>query len=634
MTIPRMAELLVQSLQAERNGALKHAVELCRQALAETGSESALDVRLRLGKLLLSLGGTHISEAQEVLETARELANSDGSIRHESTAEHLLALVARRQGNLSRAVALLEDSPVLRDPSAPGQQMGQLFHYRGLLAGDSGDLVNSERLLLRAWGFYREAGYEPGEAEVLDSLANNLLRRGNTSSARKFCQIALDLKRKSHDRYGEAITLGTIGRIELLANEPVAAKQAFSEDLEIAREIGDQQGIAIMLNSLADVAMLERQFVEAESLYRDSRTQIPEETNCYFATVGMVRALLAQGRHEDAAAEHSQLSRWQPYDRPDLDAVTRGWGAAIIARQGDAEIAEGELSQTVQVLKDRNQLLDAIPFLFELRDLYQSRGDLAKAASRMGEVLDLWSECGAARGVAEIEAWLRQVEHPDLMRLVLERHFPDFVVSEVLAGLKLPEPKLSRVTILFCDIRGYTSMSEGLRPTEIVEVLNEWFSEASVAIRRHGGVIDKFIGDAVLALFGVPEPSERDASAAVGAAIDMRDALRSFNLRRQALGGAPLRIGIGIDQGEVVVGFIGSHLRQSYTAIGDAVNTASRLEGTTKDYPGCEILISERVEREQVAQGTAETEFKGLAELKGKAQPLAVYQVHGYRRKH
>jgi class 3 adenylate cyclase len=344
-------------------------------------------------------------------------------------------------------------------------------------------------------------------------------------------------------------------------------------------------------------------------------------------------ALLAQGRHEEAALEHQKVSRWQPVDRPDLDAVTNGWRAAIAARQGDAETAERALSQTVQVLKDRNQLLDAIPFLFELRDLYEARGDLAKAASLMGQVLDLWSECGAARGVAEIEAWLRHVEHPDLMRLVLERHFPDFVVAEVLAGLKLPEPKLSRVTILFCDIRGYTSMSEGLRPTEIVEVLNEWFSEASVAIRRHGGVIDKFIGDAVLALFGVPEPNEHDASAAVGAAIDMRDALRSFNLRRQALGGTPLRVGIGIDQGEVVVGFIGSHLRQSYTAIGDAVNTASRLEGKTKDYPGCEILISERVEREQAAKGTAETEFKGLAELKGKAQPLPVYQVHGYRRK-
>src|SRR5207248_6909987 len=112
------------------------------------------------------------------------------------------------------------------------------------------------------------------------------------------------------------------------------------------------------------------------------------------------------------------------------------------------------------------------------------------------------------------------------------------------------------------------------------------------------------------ALFGVPEPRESMAADAVRAALELRDALDAINMRHRFLGLREIRIGIGIDQGEAVLGFIGSHLRQSYTAIGDVVNTAARLESATKEV-GCDILISDRVDAVQRRSAVAETQYVG-----------------------
>src|SRR4029077_9431010 len=133
------------------------------------------------------------------------------------------------------------------------------------------------------------------------------------------------------------------------------------------------------------------------------------------------------------------------------------------------------------------------------------------------------------------------------------QHLPDHVVDGILSGrLSRRVSHKQEVTVLFCDVRNYTNLSEGLPPEQVVELLNEWFAEATRAIRRHGGVVDKFIGDAVMALFGVPEPRDDAAADAVRAALEMRDALAAMNLRQQALGGKEIRVGIGIDGGEAV----------------------------------------------------------------------------------
>jgi class 3 adenylate cyclase len=632
MSRSKSTDLLDQALRAERLGRFQEARDLLRQAVSAVEDPLTLDARLRLGKLLIQAGPPHREEAQAVLSAARALAEQRGLPRQAAGAIHLMALLARNHGQLDEALGLLAESPAARLQEQPNPATGQLLQYQGLVEADRGELDRAERLLCLAHKAYREAHHDPGVAEVCDSLANLLLKRGKSRAALNFALMSLALKRKRSDRYGEGISLGTVGRAHVLQAQYAEAAEAFRQDLEIARELGDERGIGIMLNSLGEVALLQRNLAAAADYYQNNLGGDRGPYNMIHAQLGLARVHLAADRTDDAATCCDRVESLLEQN-PKIHGLTdllNGVRGAIARRQGDAETGERLLSQAIESLVRRNQAIDTIPLLYELRDLHQSLGRTARAVEVMARALDLLSECGSEQGVEDVERWLRTVDSPGLIRLALERHFPPWLVQDILSGhLRQPPTRKQEITVLFSDVRGYTSLTEGLAPEQVVELLNEWFEEATRAIRRHGGIVDKFIGDAVMALFGVPEPRDDAAACAVAAALEMRNALAALNLRQSVRGGLEIRVGIGIDTGEAVVGYFGSHLRRSYTAIGDSVNTASRLESATKDFPGCDILISQRTEQTLRGAGTAELTFLGHAELKGKEQKVPVYQVLG-----
>jgi adenylate cyclase len=185
------------------------------------------------------------------------------------------------------------------------------------------------------------------------------------------------------------------------------------------------------------------------------------------------------------------------------------------------------------------------------------------------------------------------------------------------------EPKDAELTILFCDVRDFTSISESLKPGELREYINEYLTAMSVVIReRHRGTLDKYIGDAIMAFWGAPVDDPGHARNAVLAALDMQGEARALNARFTARGWPSLRIGIGIESGTVRVGDMGSQLRRAYTAMGDAVNTASRLEGRTKHY-GVEILVGEATR--QLARDLGFREIDRVR-VKGKGRSLTIFE--------
>jgi adenylate cyclase len=184
------------------------------------------------------------------------------------------------------------------------------------------------------------------------------------------------------------------------------------------------------------------------------------------------------------------------------------------------------------------------------------------------------------------------------------------------------------VTILFSDIRSYTTLTEGADAHQIVEMLNEYFTYMVDVIFHHEGILDKFIGDAIMAVFGAPfARPDADPFNAVSAALDMDAALRRYNELRLSQGKRAIDVGIGISSGEVICGYIGSERRMEYTAIGDGVNLASRLEGATKQY-GARVMVSEFTHA-RLSDRFVFRELDNL-QVKGKTRGVRVYEVLGH----
>jgi adenylate cyclase len=193
--------------------------------------------------------------------------------------------------------------------------------------------------------------------------------------------------------------------------------------------------------------------------------------------------------------------------------------------------------------------------------------------------------------------------------------------GESLGGKSVP------ATVMFCDIRDFTPIAEELGAHGTVSLLNEYFTIMVDCIQKQGGMLDKFIGDAIMAVFGLPLPHDDDEDRAVRAAISMMNELKRWNRERSAQGKRPIDIGIGLNTDSVVSGNIGSPRRMDYTVIGDGVNLASRLESACKEY-GTRILISENTFRK--LKGTYRTREVDRVVVKGKREPAAVFEILDY----
>ena len=219
-------------------------------------------------------------------------------------------------------------------------------------------------------------------------------------------------------------------------------------------------------------------------------------------------------------------------------------------------------------------------------------------------------------------AMTREIAGKDRMRMILEEAVSSEVAQALMKSSLAPAGEIREATVLFSDIRGYTAMSEEMDSLDVVSLLNDYFSVMAPIVEKYGGIVDKFIGDGMLAIFGAPGELPNDARSAVECALEMREAVREFNGRQRAEGRREIEIGIGINSGLLMAGTLGSRKRRNYTVLGRTVNIGARL--CSKAPPG-HILVSEatkdRAGADLVVSGPEPMLLKGIT------SPFVVYDV-------
>lgn len=330
---------------------------------------------------------------------------------------------------------------------------------------------------------------------------------------------------------------------------------------------------------------------------------------------------------EDRLNVPVQLAKWQPRDDLVFGVLVQAQLVRSMLNQGFIQPAPMLLVGFLCVLFALFWFGDSVAIklpifivmstgLLALSDMLLLKGSWLPPAGM------LFTGAAAFGGSSALQAWRNFRDKQHLMRTFSGSVSPE-VMKEIIAGGVGAERKGRKlpVCVLFSDIRGFTTMSEKLPAEEVVSLLNRYFARMTAAVHRHGGTVDKFIGDGMMAFFGAPNLIACPEKSALAAANDMVTALEELNAEFIAEGRSSIAIGIGLHSGEVVIGYIGSPERHEYTAIGDTVNIAARLEGLCKEV-GAPIVCSETVYK---AVGMPESLVNcGERALKGRSS-LVVY---------
>ena len=392
--------------------------------------------------------------------------------------------------------------------------------------------------------------------------------------------------------------------------------------IEKGETLGDETALA-QLDSRIDTAMA------------DTRRELNAEIEPLLAALDSGDAKATADSLERVDALRDDLNQKLDAVRADMLAIVKADAAKTVQKQRQAMVIAAVLTALAAALGLVFAVLVSGGMTRPVRRLLE--GAHAVEAGHLDETLPVTSQDEIGHLTVAFNRMVEQLRHKERMRETFGKYVDPRIVEGLIDRPMLAVDGQRRVmTVLFCDVKGFTGASEGMTPQGLVKVMNRYFSVMSAPIRDHGGVIDKYIGDAIMAYWGPPFTENADqARLASLAALDMLERVASLRAEFPELLGLrslPISfdIRIGIATGEALVGSIGSELMMSYTVMGDTVNLASRLEGANKVYGGRVLVSAATVAGADEAIETREID---RVVLLGQTQQQAIFEIMGRKGK-
>ena len=434
-----------------------------------------------------------------------------------------------------------------------------------------------------------------------------------------------------------ALRRSVIEEIQSPSSEKIGdvRKEFDAKGIEVEREAQAARALIHDLiekgETFGNAAALVRLETRIDSAMADTRRELNAEIERLFGALDRRDAKAIADGLQRVDALRDDLNQKLDSIRADMLAIVKADAAMTVHKQRQAILIAAILTALAAALGLVFATLVSSGMARPVRRLLE--GTRAVEEGRLDETLAVTSQDEIGHLTTAFNRMVEQLRHKERMRETFGKYVDPRIVEGLIDRPMLAADGQRRVmTVLFCDVKGFSSASEGMTPQGLVKIMNRYFSAMSAPIRNHGGVIDKYIGDAIMAYWGPPFTENADqARLASLAALDMLEGVVPLRAEFPELLGVrslPISfdIRIGIATGEALVGSIGSDLMMSYTVMGDTVNLASRLEGANKVY-GCRVLVSAATAA-GADEATEAREIDRVVML-GQSQPQAIFEIMG-----
>lgn len=571
-----------------------------------------------------------------------------GALPDTREARHLKAQIVNQLGFIEAksrryetAIEYFQHSIDFLKDSPGDTALGEALRLLGETHCDRGQNMQSERVLKKALDIFEKAGATYETARTYKSLGANFMSMGDLDKATFFFEESIRILEKLEIEAELPMAYSCKAKICIMKEEYKEAEELFTKDFNIAKKSENKHSLAFSYYHLGRIRRMLNRSHSAEDFLRRSLDLFTQVNNQNMVAHVMLELALCAAVRLDTKAAADCCARAQTVfeagrNMVDLSKLYIVRGIILRDSAQDAkrdanrrQMARRSFEDGIRILEKLNLVnLDLAEAHYEFALLWRDQGDRKEAAKHLVTAIELSEKLGLGRKLNNYLALLNEIDPEAGAKIRLSR-FMDKATVERFSKRKTGESltvERKNLTLFFTDIRGFTTISETLELGELTAYLNDFYTNVTQVIIKFGGLINKFIGDEVMAVFNMEGAMDDHAATAVRAGVDLLRTMNEINLIRGRRGEMGIGIGIGINTGEVLLGSFGSSLRQDFTAIGDNVNIAARIQ---QQAGAGEIVVSQAVYEE--VKDFVEAEDMGEKPLKGKGQPLRLWKIKGIK---